>query len=342
MTLVYLDFSRLFCLDPGLEDWSQFSYPISLFWVVKLLTCRVLILGFLRLSVGFLVDFWHNFHILRMFVMFARHGFHDRILAWSQGWKLNIENHETFQKSNNRNYEIMKPFKKVEQLFKKYEITRLVRLVRLVRELRSWESVGVDSKRRSRAEPRRPYPCFDLCRRRPVYGQYRRTAWLGDSEFAWPKSLLRVTSAEKSPKASPLLLPAAITSVFSQAAPSGRQKSLEALDLEHFDRCDSDPLLEADWDPEMLRCWCTNPSENHCRCWQIFIHLTQKEMVKLTCRDWSVRWCKAGLTKLMFIFDLFFVFFRGGWPLLAPSGRQSAQPPLRSWAQVQWWNMMER
>ena len=82
------------------------------------------------------MDFWHNFHILRMFVMFARHGFHDRILAWSQGWELNIENHETFQKSNNRNYEIMKPFKKVEKN-QKYETTRLVRLVRLVRELRS-------------------------------------------------------------------------------------------------------------------------------------------------------------------------------------------------------------
>lgn len=103
------DFSVFrFFWDPGLEDWSQFSYPISLFWVVKLLTYRVLILGFLRLSVGFLMDFWHNFHILRMFVMFARHGFHDRILAWSQGWELNIENHETFQKSNNRNYQIMK------------------------------------------------------------------------------------------------------------------------------------------------------------------------------------------------------------------------------------------
>ena len=31
--------------------------------------------------------------------------------------------------------------------------------------------------------PRRLYPCFDLCQRRPVCGQYRRTAWLGPKSF---------------------------------------------------------------------------------------------------------------------------------------------------------------
>ena len=113
----------------------------------------------------------------------------------------------------------------------------------------------------SRAELRRPYPCFDLCRRRPAYGPYRRTAWLGDSEI--PKS--QSWSCE-------IFLPQGFTIAFASGHPlsftSTTERSqaarsplhFQALDLEHFDRCDSDPLLEAPI--EMLRSWC----------WQIFIH----------------------------------------------------------------------
>lgn len=36
---------------------------------------------------------------------------------------------------------------------------------------------------------RRLYPCFDLCQRRPVCGQYRRTAWLGNLEGPERRSL---------------------------------------------------------------------------------------------------------------------------------------------------------